>query len=359
MKFLAKQHLCLHFRQGLSIREFAQKMTNSTNDLHLAGVSLNSRVLLAPMSGVTDLAFRQCVARVSAVQVVSEMVASEELVKQRPDVVKRAEGAGLSPFILQLAGRDPHWMREGAKLACAAGADIVDINMGCPSRQVTGGLSGSALMREPQLAEDIIAATVEGSEKPVTLKMRLGWDHDSLNAPQIARTAQALGVKMITVHGRTRCQFYKGLADWAAIRETVDAVDIPVIANGDIVDGASAKAALLQSGAAGVMVGRAAIGQPWLPGQINGFLQTGVWQGPPSAEAQWGIFADWYSACLTYHGERLGLRVGRKHIAGFIDGFLGPNLGRASRAQICRMEQPEQVLAAMQKLYESKTEVAA
>jgi tRNA-dihydrouridine synthase B len=214
-------------------------------------------------------------------------------------------------------------------------------------------------MRDENLAEAIIAATLEGSSRPVTLKMRLGWDDNLLNAPHIAQRAEALGVHMITVHGRTRCQFYKGQADWRAVRDTVAAVDIPVIVNGDITDGETAKAALDASHAAGVMVGRAVIGRPWLPGQIETFLDTGLWPEVPCAAQQWRIFADWYGDCLALYGEALGVRVARKHIAGFIESLLGVDGGKAHRGTICRLDDPAQVMDAMQNLYEFSDSEAA
>ncbi len=353
---------CLYFRHIRILRKFAYKMTISADDINIGDIKLAGRVFLAPMSGVTDLPFRRAVTDIGGVTVVSEMVACEQLAQACPDALRRAEGAGLSPFVMQLAGRNPQWMYEGAKLACAAGVDIIDINMGCPSRRVTGGLSGAALMRDLALAEDIIAATLAGSTRPVTLKMRLGWDENNLNAVQLAILAEKLGVQLITVHGRTRCQFYKGQADWAAIRPVVEAVNVPIIANGDIVDGASAQAALAACGAAGVMIGRAAIGRPWLASQINHYLASGVWPDEPSCDEKWRLVADWYQATLAHYAHDksahdegvLGVRVARKHLAGFIDDQCATYANadaKALRAYICRLDNPQAVLAALYDMY--------
>jgi nifR3 family TIM-barrel protein len=233
--------------------------------LSIGGVALANRVFLAPMSGVSDLPFRRRAAEAGAGMVVSEMVASAELCNRHRESLLRLSGEGLGTHVVQLAGREAHWMGEAAKIAEGEGADIIDINMGCPAKKVTGGYSGSALMRDLDHAMTLIEATVNAVNVPVTLKMRLGWDEKSINAPELARRAESVGVAMVTVHGRTRCQFYEGKADWDAIRAVRDVIRIPLVANGDVVCRGDAEEILRRSGADAVMVGRASYGQPWLP----------------------------------------------------------------------------------------------
>lgn len=289
-------------------------------DLQIGGVRIANRVLLAPMSGITDVPFRRLAERLGAGLVVSEMTASDDLVRARPMSVLRCEATGLGPHVVQLAGCETHWMAEGARVAESAGADIIDINMGCPARHVTGGQSGSALMRDLDHAMRLIEATVSAVRVPVTLKMRLGWDHASINAPELARRAEDAGVRMITVHGRTRAQFYKGSADWSAVRAVRDAIAIPLVVNGDITSYEAAHEALAASGADAVMIGRGAQGQPWILGQIARRLQqdNGAEQAP-ALSVQLDYLSRLYEDVLQHYGVRVGMRHARKHLGWGLD----------------------------------------
>ena len=304
---------------------------------------LQSRVLVAPMSGLTDLPFRRVVNLFNPGLIVSEMVAGRMLAMGKPDTLAKASGKGeIDPLVIQLVGCEKNWMSKAARLSEEAGASFIDINMGCPARKVTSGMSGSALMRDIDNAIQLIVATINSVDVPVTLKMRLGWDNDSLNAPLLAVKAQEAGIKMIVVHGRTRCQFYDGKADWSAVKETVDAVDIPVFVNGDINTAHDAIEALDKSCAAGVMVGRSLIGSPWRLQEIISAVDGSVIPMKLKISDKKKIVLDHYNDIINFYGEKKGVKIARKHLIGYIDDLNLIN-GSEIKSSIVQMSQSSAV----------------
>jgi nifR3 family TIM-barrel protein len=322
-----------------------------SKSLNIGGVEIPGRVLIAPMTGVSDLPFREMAHALGATYAATEMVACAELDTGRPDIVRKAQlgdHGGLK--IVQLVGRDPAHIARGAELAEQSGADIIDLNFGCPAKEVTGVLCGSALMRDLDQAERIISAARHATSKPVTVKMRLGWDQDNRNAPELAKRAESLGVAALTVHGRTRQQFYKGEADWRAVAAVKAAVSIPVVVNGDIVDLDTARSALAHSGADAVMIGRGIYGRPWLARDLDQALNDNAPMAEIPLKRRAEILLDHMASSMRFYGDTLGLRMFKKHLAAYVEHAThdpDPAVRRQDRARLCRMDDPGDIETAV------------
>jgi tRNA-dihydrouridine synthase B len=335
-----------------------QSVRDPACSLSIGGTALRNRAFLAPMAGITDRPMRQLAARYGAGLVVSEMIASGALSVGNDDMRRKLAPSPGLPHMVQLAGCEVEWMDRAARIAEDAGADIIDINFGCPAKRVTNGYAGSALMRVPDLAQSLVEAVVRATSKPVTVKMRLGWDDDSLNAPEIARRAVDAGAQMITVHGRTRQQFYKGEARWRPIRDVVEAVPVPVVVNGDIASLATAREALAQSGAAAVMIGRGAQGRPWLVGQIGaGLAGTAAPEAPVGSDLT-SVVVEHYEGVLSEYGVDVGVRAARKHIDWYLEGHMC-DAKKIGRKRLLESLNPAEVIALIEDLFSGDLRAAA